>query len=57
MRYPKNKEEITGFPFEPWHIRYTAANACTMNDGAAFVALASDDWVKAHGAPIGRCFG
>lgn len=28
----------------------TAANACTMNDGAAFVALASEDWVKAHGA-------
>ncbi len=27
----------------------TAANVCTMNDGAAFVALASDDWVKAHG--------
>ncbi len=27
----------------------TAANACTMNDGAAFVALASGDWVKAHG--------
>lgn len=26
----------------------TAANACTMNDGAAFVALASDDWVNAH---------
>ena len=23
LRYPKNKEEITGFPFEPWHIRYT----------------------------------
>ena len=28
----------------------TAANACTMNDGAAFVALASEAWVKAHGA-------
>ena len=28
----------------------TAANACTMNDGAAFVAIASEDWVKAHGA-------
>ena len=28
----------------------TAANACTMNDGAAFVALASEKWVKAHGA-------
>ena len=22
LRYPKNREEITGFPYEPWHIRY-----------------------------------
>lgn len=22
IRYPKGKEEITGFPYEPWHIRY-----------------------------------
>ena len=22
IRYPKNKEYITGFPWEPWHIRY-----------------------------------
>lgn len=22
LRYPKNKEEITGVPYEPWHIRY-----------------------------------
>lgn len=22
IRYPKNKEHITGFPWEPWHIRY-----------------------------------
>lgn len=22
LRYPKNKEHITGFPFEPWHVRY-----------------------------------
>lgn len=22
IRYPKDKENITGFPFEPWHIRY-----------------------------------
>lgn len=28
----------------------TAANACTMNDGAAFVVLASEAWVKAHDA-------
>lgn len=22
LRYPKNREHITGFPYEPWHIRY-----------------------------------
>ena len=22
LRYPKDKEEITGYPWEPWHIRY-----------------------------------
>ncbi len=22
LRYPKNKEEITGYAYEPWHIRY-----------------------------------
>lgn len=22
LRYPKGKEDITGFPYEPWHIRY-----------------------------------
>ena len=22
LRYPKNKEEITGYNYEPWHIRY-----------------------------------
>ena len=22
LRYPKSKEEITGIPYEPWHIRY-----------------------------------
>lgn len=22
IRYPKNKESITGVPYEPWHIRY-----------------------------------
>lgn len=22
IRYPRNKEKITGFPYEPWHIRY-----------------------------------
>ena len=22
LRYPKGKEEITGYRYEPWHIRY-----------------------------------
>ena len=22
IRYPKGKEEITGYQYEPWHIRY-----------------------------------
>lgn len=22
LRYPKDKEKITGYPYEPWHIRY-----------------------------------
>lgn len=22
LRYPQNKEQITGIPYEPWHIRY-----------------------------------
>ncbi len=22
LRYPKEKEQITGYPYEPWHIRY-----------------------------------
>ena len=22
LRYPKRKEHITGYPFEPWHIRF-----------------------------------
>ena len=28
----------------------TSANACTMNDGAAFVVLASESWVEQHHA-------
>lgn len=24
IRYPKNKEEITGYMYEPWHIRYVS---------------------------------
>lgn len=26
IRYPKNKENITGYKYEPWHIRYLGTN-------------------------------
>ncbi len=26
IRYPKDKEEITGYSFEPWHLRYVGTN-------------------------------
>ena len=25
LRYPEGKEDITGYPYEPWHIRYVGA--------------------------------
>ena len=27
LRYPAGKEEITGYPYEPWHIRYVGCDA------------------------------
>ena len=27
LRYPPNKEDITGYPYEPWHIRYVGCDA------------------------------
>ncbi|AUM94897.1 TPA: M15 family metallopeptidase [Clostridium botulinum] len=35
IRYPKEKENITGYNFEPWHIRYVGTEAATeiMNKG------------------------
>lgn len=35
LRYPENKESITGYKYEPWHIRYvglTAAKMIAKND-------------------------
>ncbi len=35
LRYPKEKEDITGYSYEPWHIRYVGnivANICYEND-------------------------
>ena len=27
LRYPAGKEDVTGYPFEPWHIRYVGVKA------------------------------
>lgn len=29
LRYPKEKEHITGYDFEPWHIRYVGVEVAT----------------------------
>ena len=29
MRYPKDKEKITGYEYEPWHYRYVGIEAAT----------------------------
>lgn len=29
LRYPKGKEEITGYMYEPWHFRYVGVDAAT----------------------------
>ncbi|MGG0716868.1 M15 family metallopeptidase [Robertmurraya massiliosenegalensis] len=30
LRYPKGKEEITGYQYEPWHFRYIGIEAATL---------------------------
>ena len=30
LRYPKGKEEITGFKYEPWHYRYVGKKIATL---------------------------
>lgn len=30
LRYPKKKEHITGYPYEPWHIRYVGVVPATI---------------------------
>lgn len=32
IRYPKEKEEITGYIYEPWHLRYVGNDARYMHD-------------------------
>lgn len=32
VRYPKDKEDITGYPYEPWHFRYVGSAAREIAD-------------------------
>ncbi|MDO5135620.1 MAG: M15 family metallopeptidase [Eubacteriales bacterium] len=43
LRYPKNKESVTGVPYEPWHIRYVT---CPL---AAFLTLTGQTLEEYHG--------
>lgn len=29
IRYPENKQNVTGFPYEPWHLRYVGVELAT----------------------------
>ncbi|MDO5136749.1 MAG: M15 family metallopeptidase, partial [Eubacteriales bacterium] len=42
LRYPKNKEELTGVPYEPWHIRYVTRPL------AAFLSLTGQTLEEYH---------
>ena len=44
VRYPKDKEDVTGIIYEPWHFRYVGVEAATyiMENGLCleeFLAL------------------
>ena len=50
LRYPAGKEDVTGYPFEPWHIRYVGekaasemhANGLTLEEYVSRTAFARD---------------
>lgn len=42
LRYPQNKESITGVPYEPWHIRYVT---CPL---AAYLTLTGQTLEEYH---------
>lgn len=46
IRYPKDKEEITGFHAEPWHLRYVGVYAATEIVG---LDMTLEEYLKAKG--------
>ena len=49
LRYPKNREEITGVPYEPWHIRYVTKPL------ASWLTITNLTLEEYHNFPA-RCF-
>ena len=40
IRYPKGKESITGYIYEPWHIRYVGVDVATqLYNGGNWITL------------------
>ena len=44
LRYPKGKEDITGYPYEPWHIRYIG-----VEDANKIGNLTLEEYLKKEG--------
>lgn len=42
LRYPKGKEEITGYSYEPWHIRYVGSIAKSVYESK----LAYEEYIE-----------
>lgn len=45
LRYPKGKEEITGYAWEPWHIRYVTRSLALY---LALTGLTLEEYVQLH---------
>jgi len=43
IRYPKGKEEVTGYNFEPWHLRYVGED---MAEEIFFSNITLDEYLK-----------
>ena len=49
IRYPSNKEHITGIPWEPWHIRYVTK---PLANCLRLTGLTLEEYYTTFGAPL-----
>ena len=49
IRYPANKESVTGIPWEPWHIRYVTRPLASC---LALTGLTLEEYYTTFGAPL-----